>query len=165
MKQKPLDKIIVPNMPVTEGNTDYSLASYIKHSREKENFTTTLGARFLELSEHDYIQLEEGNFPITAEMLSLLIKIYNMPKRLKSLIQSPDRPAHAKRITELRVKANRTQTETSKLLDVAQTTYSGYETGRNEPDIKTLIKIADLYSTTVDVIIGHDLKPNESRPA
>jgi transcriptional regulator with XRE-family HTH domain len=160
MKQKPLDKIIIPNMPVTEGGTDYNLASYIKHCREKENFTTSLGARFLELSEQDYIRLEDGNFPITAEMLLLLIKVYNMPKRLKSIIQSPDRPLHAKRITELRIKENRTQTETSKLLDVAQTTYSGYETGRTEPDIKTLIKIADLYNTTVDIVIGHDLQQN-----
>jgi transcriptional regulator with XRE-family HTH domain len=81
-----------------------------------------------------------------------------MPKRLKNLIQSPDKPIYAKRMTELRLETKRTQTETGKLLGIPQATYSGYEIGRSEPDIATLTRIANLYGVTLDYLAGNSDK-------
>jgi transcriptional regulator with XRE-family HTH domain len=57
------------------------------------------------------------------------------------------------RLKELRINKKLTQCEISKLLNIAQNTYSQYERGIREPDINTLIKIADFHSTSVDFII------------
>jgi len=151
---------VIPNVPVSEGDKHYSLTEYIKHYREKQGLPADIGARVLNISEADYVLLEQGKFPITGEMLLLLIKIYNMPRRLKNIILNPDRPELAKIITELRLKAGRTQADTAATLKIAQQTYAGYETGRNLPDINTLIRIADLYDVSLDHLTGRYVKQN-----
>jgi len=150
----------IPNVPITEGEKNYSLTEYIKHYREKQGLPTDIGARVLNISEENYILLEQGKFPITGEMLLLLIKIYNMPKRLKNVILNPNRPELAKILTELRLKAGRTQADTAATIGIAQQTYAGYETGRNEPDVKTLIRIADIYDVSLDHLTGRYVKQN-----
>jgi len=151
---KSANNAIIPNVPVTEGTAHYSLTEYIKLYREKQKLPTDVGARVLNISESNYILLEQGKYPITGEMLLLLIKIYNMPRRLKNIILNPERPELAKAMTELRLKAGRTQSDTAVALGIAQQTYAGYETGRNEPDVQTLIKIADLYDVSLDHLTG-----------
>ena len=47
-----------------------------------------------------------------------------------------------------------TQQEIAKLINVAPTTYLGYEKGTSEPTIETLTKLADFYNTTLDDIVG-----------
>ena len=37
--------------------------------------------------------------------------------------------------------------------------YNHYETGRSEPDIATLILLADYFGVTVDYLIGHEKEP------
>lgn len=54
-----------------------------------------------------------------------------------------------------RKKNNFTQLEISTLLGVAQNTYSGYERDLSEPDLETLIKLADTYEISLDILIGH----------
>jgi len=154
------NSIVVPNVPITEGDKSYTLTSYIKHYREKQGLPADVGARVLNISDADYALLEQGKYPITGEMLILLIKIYNMPRRLKNVILNPDRPELAKIMTELRLKAGRTQSDTAADIGVAQQTYAGYETGRNEPDVKTLIRIANLYDVSLDHLTGRYVKQN-----
>jgi len=154
MKSKSLAEVVIANVPVTEGDKKYSLAQYIKVCREREGYSTELGARFLNLTEVEYIALEAGELDITAETLNLAIKIFKMPKRLKNLIPLENRPAYAVRMVELRLKEGLTQTEIAKLLGIAQQTYAGYETGRNEPDIKTFIQLADIYKVSTDYLLG-----------
>jgi len=151
---KQITTAIIPNAPVTEGNNKYNLSEYIKICREREGFSIELGARFLNLSEDEYAKLESGDLPITAEMLNLAIKIYKMPKRLKNLIPLENRPAYAVRMVELRLKEGKTQTETAARLGIAQQTYAGYESGRNEPDIKTFLRLADIYKVSTDYLLG-----------
>lgn len=45
------------------------------------------------------------------------------------------------------------QKQLSESLDLKPTTYSGYERGRSEPTINTLIKIADFYGLTLDELV------------
>ena len=58
------------------------------------------------------------------------------------------------RLRELRNSNKFTQQVISEKLDIAQTTYAGYETGKHEPNADTLRKLAELYKTSVDYIIG-----------
>lgn len=56
----------------------------------------------------------------------------------------------------LRVEKQIRQTDIAKLLNVAKSTFSSWENGINEPDIKTLKKLADFFGCTVDYIIGRE---------
>ena len=59
-------------------------------------------------------------------------------------------------LEKLRITHNLTQVEVAEKLGLAKMTYHNYETGRNEPNIKTLIKIADFYNITIDYLVGRD---------
>ncbi len=60
------------------------------------------------------------------------------------------------RLKELR--ANKTQTEISQILNIPQTTYSNYENNKAEPNIEMLCKIADYYNVSLDYLCEHKTK-------
>ncbi|MDE6087522.1 MAG: helix-turn-helix domain-containing protein [Oscillospiraceae bacterium] len=60
------------------------------------------------------------------------------------------------RIKKLRYSKNMNQTELAKYLNVASSTVSMWELEYNEPDIKTLIQLADLFGVTVDYLLGRE---------
>lgn len=57
------------------------------------------------------------------------------------------------RIKELRTKAHITQIEFSKMCNISQGALSGYETGRYEPDLNTLSKMADYFNVSIDYLL------------
>ncbi|HIY56617.1 MAG TPA: helix-turn-helix domain-containing protein [Candidatus Tetragenococcus pullicola] len=65
------------------------------------------------------------------------------------------------RIRELREKAKISQEKMAVFLDINQTTYSRYETGKLDIPSQSLIKIATYYETSVDYLL--DIT-NESTP-
>ncbi len=60
------------------------------------------------------------------------------------------------RLKELREKLNISQSELARRIKMPQSTYSHYEKGPNEPDIETLIKLADFYKVPIDAIVGRN---------
>lgn len=58
------------------------------------------------------------------------------------------------KLKEIRKNRNLTQAEISQLIGVSQNTYSGYETDKHEPDLNTLIKIADTLKISLDYLTG-----------
>lgn len=58
------------------------------------------------------------------------------------------------RIRDLREDHDLTQTKLAKLIGMSQTGYSKYETGENDVPTSILIKLALLYNTSVDYILG-----------
>ena len=58
------------------------------------------------------------------------------------------------RLRDLREDSDRNQTELAKLLGMSQTGYSKYETGENEVPVAVLEKLADIYKTSVDYLLG-----------
>lgn len=58
------------------------------------------------------------------------------------------------RLKEKRKAAKLTQTDIANKIGITQAGYAFYENGRNEPDIETLRKLADLFETSVDFLIG-----------
>lgn len=59
-----------------------------------------------------------------------------------------------RRIRDLREDRDMTQKQVAQLLGMSQTGYSKYETGENDIPTAVLIKLADLYETTTDYLLG-----------
>ena len=58
------------------------------------------------------------------------------------------------RIRNLREDADLNQTQVAEHLGMSQTGYSKYETGENDIPSQILIKLAKLYKTSVDYLLG-----------
>lgn len=63
-----------------------------------------------------------------------------------------------KRIKELRKKNNLTQKEVAEKLEVSLTSYSLYESGKRTIPLPVFIKLAKLYNTSIDYIVGDTYK-------
>ncbi len=53
-----------------------------------------------------------------------------------------------------RIEKGMSQSDLAKLLDVKPATISAWEVGRNEPDIGALSKMAEIFDTTIDALVG-----------
>lgn len=62
----------------------------------------------------------------------------------------------ARRLVALRKGRNLTQSELAKALKVSQAAVGNWEKGKRDPDIPTLIAIADFFGVSVDYLIMHD---------
>ena len=58
------------------------------------------------------------------------------------------------RIRDLREDMDLTQAKLAKMIGMSQTGYSKYETGENDIPTNILIKLARLYGTSVDYLLG-----------
>lgn len=58
------------------------------------------------------------------------------------------------RIRDLREDKELTQTQVAKYLGMSQTGYSKYETGENDLPTTILIRLARLYNTSIDYLLG-----------
>lgn len=67
------------------------------------------------------------------------------------------------RIKYLRTEKDMTQEELGKLLSVGKSTISQYESNKSTPDAATISKIADIFNTTTDYLLGraNDLSPDK----
>ena len=63
------------------------------------------------------------------------------------------------RIRDLREDRDLTQTQLAKQLNMSQTGYSKYETGENDIPTPILIKLANLYGTSIDYLLGQKDNP------
>lgn len=63
-----------------------------------------------------------------------------------------------KNLAELRQNSNLTQKELAKILNITDKAYWSYESGRTEPNIETLIKIADYFDVSLDYLCGRQNK-------
>src|SRR5690606_4724801 len=60
----------------------------------------------------------------------------------------------SERIKSLRKRRRLTQEDVANGLEIARTTYSGYERGTSEPDFTTLNKIADFFEVDVNLLLA-----------
>lgn len=64
-----------------------------------------------------------------------------------------------KNLKKLRIEKGISQQKLADIIEVSQQSINKYENHKIEPDIQTLIKIADYFETSVDYLIGHsDIK-------
>ena len=60
------------------------------------------------------------------------------------------------KIKDFRIKMGISQLELAQKLGLPPSTLFNYETGRAEPSISTLIKLADFYNVTIDELVGRE---------
>ena len=60
------------------------------------------------------------------------------------------------RLKEIRKENKKNQNELAKYLNIAISTYSGYELETSEPTIDTLCKLADYYGVSLDYLVGRN---------
>lgn len=58
------------------------------------------------------------------------------------------------RIVEARKECKLSQREAAARLKISKSTIASYETGRTEPDLETLGKLARLYCHSIDYLLG-----------
>ena len=59
-----------------------------------------------------------------------------------------------KNLKKLRLQNKLSQTETAKLLGISQTLYSAYERDQYEPNNKNHVKMAEIFNTSTDYLLG-----------
>ncbi|MFS0727068.1 helix-turn-helix domain-containing protein [Paenibacillus sp. 1P07SE] len=69
------------------------------------------------------------------------------------------------RIRELRKARGMTQKDLALILNSAKSTISQYENNINEPDLETVMKIADCFGVSVDDLLGRRSPDKPGRPA
>lgn len=57
---------------------------------------------------------------------------------------------------KIRKERHKTQIQVAKDLNIDATTLCNYEKGKSQPNIETLIKLADYYHTTIDYLVGRN---------
>ena len=67
-------------------------------------------------------------------------------------------------LRELRIACGLTLKELGEQLGLAESTIHRYETGKREPDIQTLIKIAQYFEVSVDELLGLDPPEQKRQP-
>ena len=63
---------------------------------------------------------------------------------------------YLKKLREYRLNRKLTQEEMSKILNLGSTTYKNYENNITEPNIQTLINLADFYNISLDELVGRE---------
>ena len=59
------------------------------------------------------------------------------------------------RLRDMREDHDSTQKQLAAQLKMSQTGYSKYETGENDVPTHVLLKLADIYNTSIDYLLGH----------
>lgn len=62
------------------------------------------------------------------------------------------------KLKSLRESKGLKQLDIANMLGVSRTTYTQYETGKSEPDLGTVAKLADFFGVTTDYLLGLDIK-------
>ncbi len=64
-----------------------------------------------------------------------------------------------RRIRDLREDHDWNQTEVARMLNMSQTGYSKYETGENDIPTRVLIRLSEIYHTSIDYLLGQTNNP------
>lgn len=62
-----------------------------------------------------------------------------------------------KNLAKIRKEFAKTQKDMAEILNISKPTYNHYESGRYEPSLETMIKLADYFNCSVDYLLGHQI--------
>ncbi len=71
-------------------------------------------------------------------------------------------PDFKARLKRLRKEKHLTQQEVGDIIGVSKVAVSGYENGIRSPETETLKKIAELFNTSIDYLVGYSDIPNRA---
>ena len=55
-------------------------------------------------------------------------------------------------LKEARLKKGYSQSEVARLLNISRQQYNNYELGKREPDFETILKMTEIFETTVEIL-------------
>ncbi len=59
----------------------------------------------------------------------------------------------SKRLREIRLHKKLSQQQVADYIGVCRSTYTYYETGKTEPNLQTIVKLAQMYGVSTDLIL------------
>lgn len=62
-----------------------------------------------------------------------------------------------KNLAKIRKEFAKTQKDMAEILNISKPTYNHYESGRYEPSLETMVKLADYFNCSVDYLLGHQI--------
>ena len=142
----------------------YDLPEFIKATRIAYGCTIKQVHLLLDWGTNDIIDYEEGKQDIPQQFLSAFARFFHLPQKLKYLgiIEEEERKKKLiSRLKQLRLENETPQMFIAMDLGIARSTYACYEAGKNDPDIYTLWKLADLYGISLDSLVGRDFKESD----
>ena len=104
------------------------------------------------MSEQTFILSENKSNAITRLVSGYLISPIDAKDRLHVV---------ASNMALLRRKAGLSQKDVCEVIGCAPQTYSGYEKGKHEPSLETLVRLAHLYDVTLDYLMGKHIHDAE----
>lgn len=155
------DKEITIKVPNKVFAQTFELPQFLKLVRNLHNLTIQQVHILTDWSSEECKGFEEGTLRIPQEYLKIFAYSFKLPAKLKHLgyIQEQEtRKILGARLKELRIKADIPQLIVACELGIARSTYACYESCKNEPDLHTLIKIADYFQVSLDYLVGRDIQ-------
>lgn len=140
---------------------EFELPQFLKIVREIHNNNIEAVHLKTDWTVKDCKEFEEGKKLIPKAYLQCFTSIYKLPAKIQQLgiIQEEETKKFlAARLKELRQRRELSQIIVAAELGIARSTYACYESGRNEPDIHTIIKFADYYNVSIDYLVGRSDK-------
>lgn len=127
----------------------------LKLLREEKGLTQKELADILKLSASSIAMYESGKRdPDTSTIKSLAVLFNCSTDFLLGLSNYRD----VSKLRMVRVESGLSQDEVAKNLGISRDTLSKYETGELEPNVDTLVKLANMYHVSLDYLVG---KTNE----
>lgn len=71
-------------------------------------------------------------------------------------------PTFGERIKQIRIEKNILQKNTAEFLGLNVRTYQYYETGKLEPNLTTISKLADYFDVSIDYLVGRSDNPERN---
>lgn len=142
----------------------YDLPEFIKETRLAYGCTIQQVHMLLDWGTNDIMDYEEGVQDIPQDFLSAFARFFHLPQKIKHLgiIEEEERKKKlVARLKQLRIEEEVPQIFIAADLGIARSTYACYESGKNDPDIYTLWKLADLYGVSLDKLVGRDFQEPE----
>lgn len=144
----------------------YELPDFIRAVRTAYGKPIEYVHYVLDWGTKDIFDYENGTQDIPQDFLSAFARHFHLPQNIKHLgiIEEQEHKKQlVARLKQLRLENETPQSFVAAELGIARSTYACYEAGKNEPDIYTLWKLADIYGISLDKLVGRDFK-EENNP-
>lgn len=145
-----------------------SFANRLKRLRKEAHLTQQDVADYFKTSPQNYAQWESGKISPKLESLEKLASYFGVSvsylvgesdtidddtfKEQSTPTQLSDDKTFIERLKELREKSGLTQKQVAEHLDITQSAYAQWETGRLNPKKETIQKFADLFNVSYDYL-------------
>ena len=136
---------------------EFALPDFLKAVRESKGHSIQNTWAVTDYPPQDCEDFESGLKKIPKEYLSCFTSGYRLPRKIIHLGYDPNierKNILAERLKHLRFERDIPQLLFAEHIGISRGTYAKYETGINEPDLATLVKIADYYHVSLDYLAG-----------